>query len=212
MPTITPNIDNEGNFLGASITERPQFHHGLAPEGFAIDEATGNSYYLEDPYEAERESIFDDNEYIDLILEANPELPNALRHAVDFWTEEELDAYNEAIESDDLDVLNDAIQGILAAYEQSKLVDSKPAPAQVQEEPEGEADLSPLYQAEANEDLVQQFQEFADASEGAQSYIAELSARFHAGEATAEQLITEAMGSELSTQDLVSAYKQMLNY
>ena len=208
------NGDEYVDYQNGQLNQREQYHRGLAPQGFEIDDETGEHYI----FDQEPDGPIDSNdEYMESIAEALPELPNALTYAQANLDPELMGHFYSAAEDGDYDNFHEILEIIMSEYdehlestgqlpieEDEQLVEDEDSE---EEELLEVPDISSLYQAEPDQDLSDEFWDLADKSEGATKLIYELSSRFHSNTGEdADSLIEQALSSGYSRDELIQAY------
>lgn len=136
--TVTPDYDADGNYSGSTVSTHPN------------DYATDNSGrvvnweqdYYQDSYgetqhrfsgvelQSERQgpTDFDMEAYKDALVAEHPELDQALQWAADspHFTQEEIDAYNYALDNEDLEAINEFYERLLPLFaEENQFVETE---------------------------------------------------------------------------------------
>ena len=217
----TPVISTDANgeefvdYDNGQLNQREQFHRGLGPQGFEIDDETGEHYIFDEEPDA---PINTNDEYMAAIGEAYPQLSDALTYAQANLDAELLGHFYSAAEDGDYDNFNEILEIILDEYDDhigttSDELDEEPTDVEETEEVEQleTPDLSSLYEAEPDYELMDTFADLADKSEGVEQLIYQLSSRFHSGGETADELIELAMSSGYSRDELIQAFNQLNN-
>ena len=213
--TAQPSFDEEGNYQGVEVSSGRQElnRQGLAPAGFQHDELTGETaLFTEASPEQQMQNDYD-AVYVEAILEANPEIPDALEYLINsgVWSPERQAEHDKAINSDSYDVLNEAIEKMLNEYREFKTLDEQqPNSAPVDEDEDADIpNLEHLYEAEPDADSADVWADYATQTEGATSLIAELTSRFHNGDTNVDGLVEEALSSDFSRDELLAAYNYL---
>ena len=224
--TFEPAIvtDGEGNETisheQGELKQSSHFHRGVSPMGFEVDEMTGEATYFE-----EEEAVTANDSYMADIAEAYPQLPDALTYAHANMDAELMSHFYAASEDGALDQFHEILEIILDEYDEhlgttSDELDEAarsdaPELTDVEETEEEEdyevPDLSSLYEAEPDEELSDTFTDLAEQSEGVEQLLYQLSARFHSGGETADELIELALSSGYSRDELITAFNQLNN-
>lgn len=179
---------------------------------------------------------FNEGDYIDAIYESNPQLNAAIEWGGENLTQPELDSYNRAVESGSLDELNEAVQWILNRYEQEGFAPPQTTTDEVEEQSgEGESllDSDTIERVEslsddeadyltdvvdtlasnepAGAEYAEQWENYAvqaeDAGDTCASFVAAMTAQYHAGSISAEEAIATAMNN-FDLKDLQRVYAQ----
>ena len=211
-------IDDAGNetisYEQGELQQSRDIHRGLAEQGFEIDEETGEHFVYEEP-----EAITANDSYMADIAEAYPQLPDALTFAQANMDPDLMGHFYAAAEDGDLDNFHEILEIILDEYEDHL---ENTAPSEIEEELTDEEevedldeletpDLSSLYDNEPDEELADAFTDLAEQSEGVEQLLYQLSARFHAGGETADELIELALSSGYSREELITTFNQLNN-
>ena len=210
---FTPTISTDANgdefvdYENGQLTQRDQFHRGMAPQGFEINEETGEHSVFEEP-----DPVTANDTYIRDIAAAYPQLPDALTYAHANLSPELMGHFYTAAEDGDLDDFHEFLEIILAEWEEhidtdatSEIEEETTDVDEVEQELET-PDLSSLYQQEPDYELMDTYTDLADKSEGVEQLLYQLSARFHAGGETADELIEIALASGYSRNQLIETF------
>ena len=214
IPVISTDENGEEfvDYDNGQLNQRDQFHRGLGPQGFEVDEMTGQAIYYEEP-----EAVTANDSYMADIAEAYPQLPDALTFAQANMDPELMGHFYAAAEDGDLDNFHEILEIILDEYEDhlgtTSEVEEEPTDVEETEEIDEleTPDLSSLYEAEPDYELMDTFADLADKSEGVEQLIYQLSSRFHSGGETADELIELALSSGYSRDELITAFNQLNN-
>jgi uncharacterized LabA/DUF88 family protein len=128
MPTVNPVVDEQGNYLGSTIS-----HHGAdaATDNSGRVKGWQNDYYEDNQGETHHRfseaelrdegGDFNFESYTDALMEATPNLRNAISWASNnpVFSEAELADYNQAIQNEDLGAINAFIERLLPLYEEA---------------------------------------------------------------------------------------------
>lgn len=168
---------------------------------------------------------FNEDEYIETLLESNPIFLDAQKWAVENLSDVELEEYNRLIDTSDLGDLHRAMDWLVEQYEQFADVPEASEPEQVEEEVD-EEDLSEsdkmainaavhsLKKTEALDYVADDWQEQVALAEqaGDETYatVAAATASFHAGEVTAEEAIQYCMET-CNMKELARVYKHLMS-
>ena len=184
-----------------------QMHHRFSDVEFD-EEDLGNS--------------FNEDEYIEALLESNPHYSDAQRWATENLSDDELEEYNRLIDSSDLDDLHEAMEWLLEQYEQYgdlsvddlEDVDDEISGLTPEETQILSDAVDSLQEQEPDEYVVDSWKVAAleaDAS-GDPTYamVASATASFHAGELTADEAISYVMES-CDLKDLSRVYKYLMH-
>jgi hypothetical protein len=192
-----------------------------------FEDEYGNVHHRFEEVELEDESTpntFNEDEYVELLLESNPKFYHAQQWAIDNLSDVELEEYNRLIDTSDLGDLHKAMDWLVEQYEQFADVPEASEPEQVEEEVEEEdltesdkmainAAVHSLNQTEALDYLADDWQEHVQYAEqsGDETYatVAAATASFHAGEVTAQEAIDYCM-SNCNMKELARVYKHLM--
>ena len=170
---------------------------------------------------------FDEDEYVELLLESNPKFYHAQQWAIDNMSEEELEEYNRLIDTSDLDDLHMAMDWLVEQYEKFADFTEDSEPEQVEEEEEVDdeeltesdrmainAAVHSLNKSEALDYMAADWIEQGEIAEqnGDETYVAvaAATAAFHAGEVTAQEAIDYCMAN-CSMKELARVYKHLMS-
>ena len=214
--TAEPSFDSEGNFVGVDVSSgpKPLNRSGIAPQGFATDERTGETYIFEEKSSDDTYSQKMDNDYIQGIVDTTPGLNQALAYAASAWSPERLAEHERLIHSSNYDDVNKAVEMLMDEYSTAQ---TSAAPASNENKPEEKEevedipDVAPLFEQERDTDLAEQWGTYARESDGVYSLLASLSQQFHSGVADPDELIQKALDSEYSKEELITAYRYLSN-
>lgn len=218
----TPVISTDANgeefvdYDNGQLNQREQFHHGVGPQGFEIDDETGTHYIFDEEPDA---PINSNDEYMAAIGEAYPQLSDALTYAQANIDPELMGHFYSAAEDGDYDNFNEILEIILDEYDEhlGTTAVEEEEPTDVEEDSEDEEllevpDISSLYETEPDQELSDEFWDMADKSEGAEKLIYELSSRFHSNTGEdADTLIEEALSSGYTRAELITAFNLINN-
>lgn len=211
-PTISTDANGEEyvDFENGQLSQRDQFHRGMAPQGFSIDEETGEHSVFEADVDEQQQDLMGD--YMRNMQEVNPELSDAIAYGNANLSPEIMAGLYSSIEDGNLDELHEYLEIVLDEYDDA-VVATPEEKAETQAELEAEEDeldtpdISSLYEIEPDYTLMDTFDDLASDAEGAEKLIYQLSARFHSntGE-SADSLIEAALASGYSRAELIQAY------
>ena len=168
---------------------------------------------------------FDEDEYIELLIDSNPVFPHALQWASENMSESELEEYNRLIDTSDLDDLHMAMDWLVEQYQMFGDASEADEPEQVEEDLVEEeltesdkmainAAVHQLNQSEALDYMVDDWMEQGEIAEqsGDETYaaVAAATAAFHAGEVTAQEAIDYCMNT-CSMKELARVYKHLMS-
>ena len=181
--------------------------------GFEVDEMTGEATYFEEP-----EPVTANDSYMADIAEAYPQLSDALTFAHANLDADLMGMFYAASEDGALDQFHEILEIILLEYDEhlgttsDELEEEFADVEEVEDFEELETpDLSGLYENEPDEELADTFTDLAHQSEGVEQLLYQLSARFHSGGETADELIELALSSGYSREELIQAFNQLNN-
>lgn len=213
-PSLTVNSEGETvpDYNQGTLQQSRDLHRGLGPQGFEIDEETGEHFIFED----EEGPVDSNDEYMASIGEAFPELSEALTHAHTSMDSELLATFYKAAEEGNYDEFHEILYIIISEYEEHLEQTSTPEEDDSDSIEELEdntsedveiPDISSLYQTEPDAELSDTFSDLADSSEGVEKLLYQLSARYHSntGE-SADDLIEIALSSGYSRSQLINAF------
>lgn len=133
MPTVSPVVDSEGNYVGSSIshhaaeatTDNSGRVKGWQNDYYEDNQGDTHHRFQETQLEGESES-FDFISYSDSLIEATPNLKSAITWASNnpVFSDAELADYNQAIQNEDLGAINAFIERLLPLYEEANLSSS----------------------------------------------------------------------------------------
>ena len=218
IPVISTDENGEEfvDYDNGQLNQRDQFHRGLGPQGFEIDDETGEHFVYEEP-----EPVTADAEYMESIAEAYPQLSEALPYADANLDAELMEMFYSAADDGDYDSFHEILEIILLEYEEhlgtssdelEEPTDEEEVEEEEQEEDYEVPDLSGLYSTEPSQELSDEFWDLADKSEGAEKLIYQLSSRFHSNTGEdADTLIEEALSSGYSREELITAFNLINN-
>ena len=203
------------------------------PEEFYVEDEYGNLEYQmpEDVDQYERVESDADQQYIDTIFEAYPQLPDALSAAADHLPENIIREYNNAIEVGDWDLVMPFIEQVIEDYqngefgEPSTLEEPYEEPYEEASEEEEASELDAwsdeelaaarqeidenLFYSEPEYAHVQYWQEEADTAEDpVYRGVCAATAAFHAGEVDAEDAINYVL-ENYPKDDVIRIYRMI---
>ena len=204
-------------------------------------DSEGRYHYNYQDVEEESEydpSSFNESEYIEAIYESNPQLEDAISWGIDNLSQDQLAAYNQAVENGNLDELHDAVSWLLRQYEENGDYEETIIDEEEDEEPKGESLLTDdaseridelsdddadelantmdalIDMEPGGENTAYEWEQLAvdadDAGDVCTSYVAALTAQYHAGNISAEEAIADAINS-FDIQQLKQVYRQLSN-
>ena len=173
---------------------------------------------------ADQGVYFNEGEYIEALIEANPEIPVAQQWCLENLPAEWIDEYNRQIESGSLDEMNQAVEWLLEQYAQRQdptsntpELEEMPEDPEMDELSEEETEIlnnavDELERQEAMPEYVDDWQEQVDIANesGDTTYamVAAATAAFHAGEVTADEAINYCLNNG-NLKDLARVYKHL---
>lgn len=216
IPTLVTNEQGEEvpSYEQGTLERSDQLHRGLGEMGFEHNELTGETQYFE-INDKEDGQAFQMSEYLQTMQEVNPELSDAITYGNANLSPELMSELYTAIDDEDLENLNEILVIILSEYDDAKIAtpeEREETQQEVEEEEQDELedlevpDLSSLYETEPSYELMDTFSDLADNAEGAEQLIYQLSARFHSGGESQDELIELALSSGYSRQELITAF------
>ena len=203
--TVNPQVNEEGEYVGASISTGNI--SGVAPQGFATNEVTGQTSYFTE--KSRDPSDLADNQYVSTLLELHTDLPAALAWSGTNWTDEQRADYDEAIFGDDYEKLNESIERLMSDYYSSKPTQPVEKKVEENEEDSDIPDLSDLYDNQPDENVASVWEDYAGQTSGALSMVAQLTADFHNGYGSQDDLIEKALSSDFSREELLAAFNHI---
>ena len=229
-PVITTNDRGEEviSDLSVSSGNRGVGHDGQVHnwQNDYIEDSEGRIHHVFENVELDEDqgNVYREEQYIEALIEANPEITAAQQWAVENLPDEWVEEYDKMIETGDLDELNKAVEWLLEQYA-SRPQSSQPDPQEVQEEDETE-DLTDEEHEILNtvvEDLQQQeamgqevaadwqyaVQQAEEAGDDAYAHVAAATAAFHDGDVTAEEAIAFCL-ENVPLKDLARVYRHMM--
>lgn len=169
---------------------------------------------------------FNEDEYIETLLNSNPMFSEAQQWANENLSSDQLDEYNRLIDTSDLDDLHKAMDWLVEQYTTRVDTSKTYEPEQVEEEVEADeeeltdsdrmainAAVHSLNKSEALDYMVDDWEEhiaYAEQS-GDETYatVAAATASFHAGEVTAQEAIDYCMAN-CNMKELARVYKHLM--
>ena len=233
--TVSPVIqEGEGgsHIVGASVSS----NHAITGrdgqvrgwETDYVENEVGQTVHRFKEVELENDSpmSFNEEEYNNSLLEAHPQLSTAIQWAATNLPAELSDDFNDKVNSGDLEQVNNAVEWLLAHYQEhggEALLNKEPTEQQTWEEEVDE--LSPE-EAEAVENamdfldgqepegemMAAQWQDYVEDANASGDVtfatVAAATAAFHAGEVSADEAISYCLSS-CSLKDLSRVYKHL---
>ena len=214
---FTPVISTDENgeefvdYDNGQLHQRNQFHRGFAPQGFEINEETGDHYVFEEP-EDEQGDFMED--YLSTMTQANPELQDDIAYGNENLSPEIMSILYSAVDDGDLDSLHDVLEIILAEFDDARVATPEEREETLEESEEEEdvyetPDLSNLYEQEPNEELAYEHADLAEQTEGVESLLWSLSASFFNGDLTQDEAIEQALSSGYSRNQLIETFNRL---
>ena len=215
-PTISTdeNGDEYVDYEHGQLTQRNQFHHGMAPQGFEIDELTGEHSVFEADVDEQQQDLMSD--YMRTMQEANPDLSAAIAYGNANLSPELMAGLYSSIEDGNLDEMHEYLEIVLAEFDDAVVATPEEkaetqAELEAEEEEEYEVpDLGDLYTQEPDYELQFDHMDNADATDNeVHKLLWSLSASFHANQLTQDEAIEQAMKSGFSRSDLIKAFNEI---
>ena len=228
-PVYTEN--DQGQQVLSDMSVRSTAYRGVGRDGQVQDwqfdyqeDSEGRVHHVFENVELDEDRgySFNEYEYIEALIEANPEITAAQQWAVENLPDEWVEDYDKMIESGSLEEMNKAVEWLLEQYASGQ-VESDSESQEVQEE-EGN-DLTEEEHEILNtvvEDLQQQeamgqevaadwqyaVQQAEEAGDDAYAMVAAATAAFHDGDVTADDAIAFCL-ENVPIKELARVYKQM---
>ena len=174
---------------------------------------------------ADQGVYFNEGEYINALIEANPEIPAAQQWCMDNLPKEWIDEYNKQIESGSLDEMNQAVEWLLEQYGQrpnptsDTPLEEMPEDPEMDELSEEETEIlnnavDALERQEARPEFVSDWEEQIEYARetGDETYaqVAAATAAFHAGEISAEEAIDFCL-TNCDLKELARVYEHLMD-
>ena len=155
-----------------------------------------------------------DNEYVDALMESNPEIPKALEYVSEFWSQDVIDHYDELIYSDDFEDVNKGIEMLLNAYHSRSdtTVESPDTPETTDQLTTEQIDTMVLEQAtDPSDAMAEQILSIPVSENAAEATVQHLAYQYYAGQITSDQAYSEAANSGIDQQELYQAFTKLYN-
>ena len=215
---VTPQADAEGNIVDFEVTTPTEGYNPNAYREFQDGSIHHEFENVEVNEDAPDEYL---EEYYDTLASTYPDLHEALEWSADHLPPEAIDEYNQAIDNDDLERINEVLEYIINAYRQDEGVEEQPTEDESDEEnPLTEEETQELHdiftdfaqrepggeeQAEYWQAVVDQAQEVGNETFAA---VAAATSAFHAGEVSAEEAFSFLL-ENYDIHDLQQVYNQL---
>lgn len=197
-----------------SVQTRPQLRNGMAPDAdtyFAEDEQ-GRFVFQEDDFSEEPDDgiRFDEDAYIEALLESEPDLQDSLQWAQSALPQEMIAEFNDAINNGDIDEINKQLEWLLTLYRE----ENAEAFEDAEVEPITDEDFQEAYaglteQEPQGTELAFQYLQAAEQSDDpVYRDVAMATAEFHRGQMTAEEAINAVLERH-SIEDAARIYLMM---
>lgn len=209
-PVVTETANGEVITDFTVSGDRPGLHRGFDPNwqnDLSVDNQ-GQTHHVFENVELNDDpdyNIFDTDDYADSVVAAYPDLPSALAWGEENLPADRIDAYNNAVDSDDPAEFMPLIEKLLEDFRDSN---GEPVAEEQEGEPleefepptdeEVDTVIDELYEQEPQgEEVAQEWQAVAQQAkaQGNETYagVAAATAAFQAGEVTAEEAIQFCM-------------------
>lgn len=233
-PVISEGDDGQEYIADFSVQQTHSYtDHNGQPVGYEddfIEDENGEWQYQmpDNPDEYQREESDADQQYIDTIFEAYPDLSDALSAAADHLPEHVIENYHKALDVGDWDLVMPFIEKVIEDYYNGEFTTD----ATEGDEPEGVEDeeqeevedewsneevealneeVAPLLMSEPDESLVDQWQDAIESTDDDTfKGIAAATASFHAGEISAEEAI-EFVLENYNKRDIIRIYSHIMS-
>ena len=234
-PVVTVNDQGQEVISDLSVsTNRP----GVGRDGQVVnwqddyvEDSEGRIHHMFENVELQSDRDdgihFDEDAYVQALMDSNPDISKAQDWAVENLPEEWLDEYNKTIDTGNLDDLHKAVDWLMRQYGERTINEPEPDTTQnIEEDPE-EPEMEELSEEEteilnnavdnlerqeAMPEYVNDWQEQVELAQesGDETYaqVAAATAAFHAGQVTAEEAIDFCL-SNCDLKDLARVYKML---
>lgn len=216
--TITPVANDSGDVVDFDVDGGYQGFR--SNEEDIVEYNDGSRHHVMENASIREDGEFDIDEYYTELQNSDPRIPQALDWAADNLPADLIEQYNQAIDSNDLDTVNQVLEYILSNYPSDESFD--PDDESLQEEPELTeddqavieaiteqlADQPPLgdYAADEWESYARQAAENGD--DPAFVGVATATAAYHSGEVTAQEAIDWVLAN-YDLKDVARVYQHL---
>jgi hypothetical protein len=168
MPTVNPVVDDQGNYLGSTISHHPAeatTDNSGRVKGFSNDyyeDNQGQTHHRFQDVELESDSpsAFNFLDYTDALIASTPDLKPAIEWAgnSNAFTPQEIEEYNIAVENEDLDAVNAFFDRLIPLYHEhgEALLNQEDTKSQEELEEEYEDSLDEWYVNLDSEGVIDQ--------------------------------------------------------
>ena len=226
--TYTPDIafDEQGREFYSGEGSLQSHSAQTVDVPYVEDPLTGQTRYLleEEDFQQDEDYEYSDTheQYVESLFEAYPQLSNAIAWAGSNWTEEQITAYDAAMDSEDLDELMPYIEHMLEEYEFALAEgsvedpDAEPDPFDDVDDETAQAAVDGAFE-ELSEtepggmETAYEYMELAVHYQDTEPVLSELyslSAQFHQGSISVEDAFATAL-EKYSFEELAPAYLQL---
>ena len=157
-----------------------------------------------------------DHDYVEALMESNPEIPRALEYVSEAWSQDVIDHYDELIYSDNYEDVNKGIEMLLNAYHsRSDSTSAEP----LDETETKDSDLSSEQidsmilegATDPSEAMAEQILNIPVSEDAAEATVQHLAYQYYAGQITSDQAYSEAASSGIDQQELYQAFTKLYN-
>ena len=155
-----------------------------------------------------------DHDYVEALMESNPEIPKALEYVSEAWTQDVIDHYDELIYSDSYEDVNKGIEMLLNAYHSrsDSAVESSDTPETSDELTSEQIDTMVLQEAtDPSDAMAEQILNIPVSEDAAEATVQHLAYQYYAGQITSDQAYSEAASSGIDQQELYQAFTKLYN-
>ena len=160
-----------------------------------------------------------DDQLVDAFTEVNPDLFQAISYARQFWSEEQIQDWNNRVDNNGWFDIAEDLEQILQQYREAGSPDIEPNV--YEEEPEiTQQDVDAEYQAlieaepeglELAGDHLNAAQQYYEQGDALSAQILMASSQFHSGAMTAEQAIESVLNSGYSQEQIIDTYYNLFD-
>ena len=154
-----------------------------------------------------------DNDYVDALMESNPEIPKALEYVSEAWSQDVIDHYDELIYSDSYEDVNKGIEMLLNAYHSrsdstaQEPLDSSETNDELTTE---QIDTMVLQEAtDPSDEMAAEILNLPISEDAAEATVQHLAYQYYAGQITSDQAYSEAANSGIDQQELYQAFTKL---
>lgn len=209
--TITPNVSETGEYLGADVHFHRELHHGMVdPYGQDFVETNhGHQHIMQDvEIQEEQSGAFDMDSYADSLNAAYPDLASAIEWAAEGnMAPDFILAFNAAVENQDLNSVNRHIEYLLGQYDPSDIPQQEETsdvedPAEEIDQEQINSTLDSLYEASYDSAQVETMESLytSYSEDSPEAMILGLGVAIGRGEITAR----DAVGYAMSNHNIIS--------